>query len=190
VLKNGASGRDPSLRGSCKCSHIFEKARIFDSMPEKPTEIVVPKEKATFRLDRRGRWCNAFGVFRNRRISDYFHSAIRWDEGGYFVCQESDDRIEKVYFPYEDTALFVVDIIMADEIRLLLNTHRRLLLDPADLFVSEDSLYLTRDGERIKFSEQALVKLAEVMDFTDQGYFINVFGRRHRIRESRDGEES
>lgn len=158
-------------------------------MPEKPTEIVVPKEKATFRLDRRGRWCNAFGVFRNRRISDYFHSAIRCDEGGYFVCQESDNRIEKVYFPYEDTALFVVDVVMADEIRLLLNTHRRLPLDPADLFVSDDSLYLTRDGERIKFSERALIKLADVMDFTDQGYFIQISGRRHRIRETRDSED-
>ena len=159
-------------------------------MPEKTTEIVVPKEKALFRLDRRGRWCNAFGVFRNRRISDYFHSAIRRDEGGYFVCQETDNRIEKVYFPYEDTALFVVDVVVADEIRLLLNTHRQLPLDPAALFVVDDSLYLTRDGERIKFSERALLKLADVMDFTDQGYFIHVCGQRHRIREAHGREES
>jgi hypothetical protein len=152
-------------------------------MPEKPTEIVVPREKALFRLDRRGRWCNAFGVFRNHRISEYFHSAIRLDEGGYYLCQESDDRIEKVYFPYEDTALFVVDVVMADVIRLLLNTRRQLPLDPAALFASGDSLYLTHDGERIKFSERALLKLADVLDFTDQGYFIHVCGRRHRIRE-------
>lgn len=159
-------------------------------MPEKRTEIVVPKEKAAFRLDRRGRWCNAFGVFRNHRISEYFHSAIRRDEGGYFVYQQSDTRLEKVYFPYEDTALFVVDVVMTDEIRLLLNTHRQLPLDPETLFVSEDSLYLTFDGERIKFSERALFKLADVMDFTDQGYFIHVLGRRHRIREACTGEES
>lgn len=159
-------------------------------MPEKPTEIVVPKENAAFRLDRRGRWCNAFGVFRNRRISDYFHSAIRRDEGGYFVCQESDNRIEKVYFPYEDTALFVVDVVMADPIQLLLNTRLQLPLDPAALFVSDDSLYLTRAGERIKFSESALLKLADVMDFTDEGYFIHVLGRRHRIREARASEDA
>jgi len=159
-------------------------------MAEKPTEIVVPKEKATFRLDRRGRWCNAFGVFRNRRISDYFHSAIRRDEGGYFLCQESGKRIEKVYFPYEDTALFVVDVVIADEIRLLLNTHLQLPLDPAALFVSGDSLYLIRNGERIKFSERALLQLADVMEFTDQGYFIHVFGRRLRIREAHGSKES
>jgi hypothetical protein len=158
-------------------------------MPEKPTEIVIPREKALFRLDRRGRWCNAFGVFRNRRISDYFHSAIRRDEGGYFVYQESDSRIEKVYFPYEDTALFVMDVVMGDEIHLLLNTHLQLPLDPTALFVSDDSLYMTRAGERIKFSERALLKLADVMDFTDQGYFIRVFGRRHRIPEARGTED-
>jgi hypothetical protein len=159
-------------------------------MPEKPTEIVVPREKALFRLDGRGRWCNAYGVFRNRRISDYFHSAIRRDAGGYYVCQESDNRIEKVYFPYEDTALFVVDVVMAEEIRLLLNTRRQLPLDPAALFVSGDCLYLTRGGERIKFSERALLKLADVMDFTDQGYFIRVCGLRHRIRQAPGSGES
>jgi len=28
VLKNGASGRDPALRGFCNCSHIFEYAAL------------------------------------------------------------------------------------------------------------------------------------------------------------------
>jgi hypothetical protein len=153
-------------------------------MPEKPVAIVIPREKAVFRLDGRGRWCNAHGVFRNRRISDYFHSAIRRDEGGYFLCQERGDRLEKVYFPYEDTALFAVDVEVAADIRLRLNTRREMVLVPEDLFVAGESLYMTRDGERIKFSERALLKLAEVMDFTEDGYFIRVRGRRHRIREA------
>jgi hypothetical protein len=153
-------------------------------MPEKLTEIVVPREKAVFRLDGRGRWCNAHGVFRNRRISDYFHSAIRRDEGGYFVCQEHGDHVEKVYFPYEDTALFAVDVELAADIRLRLNTRREVALVPADLFVAGDSLYATLDGERIKFSERAMLKLAEVMEFTENGYFIRVGGRSHRIHEA------
>ena len=153
-------------------------------MPEKPTEIVVPREKAVFRLDGRGRWCNAHGVFRNRRISDYFHSAIRRDEGGYFVCQEHGDHVEKVYFPYEDTALFVVDVDLAADIRLRLNTRREVVLKPADLFVAGDSLYAALDGERIKFSERAMQKLAEAMEFTENGYFIRVSGRSHRIHEA------
>jgi hypothetical protein len=28
-VKNGASGRDPALRGFCKCSHILEYAALF-----------------------------------------------------------------------------------------------------------------------------------------------------------------
>jgi hypothetical protein len=27
-LKNGASGRNPALRGFCKCSHIYEYAAL------------------------------------------------------------------------------------------------------------------------------------------------------------------
>jgi hypothetical protein len=155
-------------------------------MSTKRPEIVIPREKAVFRLDRRGRWCNEFGVFRNRRISEYFHASIRRDANGYFVCQERENFIEKVYFPYEDTALFVVDVALGPEITLHLNTRRQMRLDPVQLFVADDSLYLNAGEERIKFSERALVKLAEVMEFTDQGYFIQAAGRRHRIRAGDD----
>jgi hypothetical protein len=31
LLKNGASGRDPALRGSCKCSHIGRYAALSKS---------------------------------------------------------------------------------------------------------------------------------------------------------------
>lgn len=153
-------------------------------MSTKPAEIVIRREDAVFRLDRRGRWCNEFGVFRNRRISEYFHSAIRRDEGGYFVCQERGNLIEKVYFPYEDTALFVTDLTLGPTITLRLNNRHRTDLKPEQLFVADDSLYLTSGDERIKFTERALLQLADVMDFTDEGYFIRIDGRRHRIRES------
>lgn len=152
-------------------------------MPEKPIEVIILKEKAVFRLDARGRWCNIHGVFRNRRISDYFHASIRRDEGGYFVYQERGDIIEKVYFPYEDAALFVVEVEVGAQPRLRLNTRREVLLDPENLFVAGESLYMAQDGERIKFSERAMLKLAEMMEFTDEGYFITAQGRRHRIRE-------
>jgi hypothetical protein len=31
LLKNGASGRDPALRGSCKCSHMSQYAALSKS---------------------------------------------------------------------------------------------------------------------------------------------------------------
>jgi len=157
-------------------------------MSTKPPEIVIRRENAVFRLDRRGRWCNQSGVFRNRRISAYFHTAIRRDADGYFVCQEHEGFVEKVYFPYEDTALFVVDVALGPEITLHLNTRRRLRLDPARLYVADDSLYLTDGDERIKFSERALIKLAAVMDFTPEGYCIQADGRRYRILEQSGGK--
>ena len=157
-------------------------------MSTKPAEIVIRREDAVFRLDRRGRWCNEFGVFRNHRISEYFHSAIRRDAGGYFVCQERGNLTEKVYFPYEDTALFVTDLTLGPAVTLRLNTRRQIELEPAQLFVAGDSLYLTAGDDRIKFTERALLKLSEVMDFTSEGYSIRTGGRCYRIRETSGGK--
>jgi hypothetical protein len=77
-----------------------------------------------------------------------------------------------------------VEVAIAAEITLHLNTHRQLPLVPAQLFVSGDSLYMTDGDERIKFSERALMKLSTVMDFTEDGYLIRIGGRRHRIRDA------
>ena len=151
-------------------------------MTDTPTEIVIPREKAVFRLDRNGRWRNASGPFRNRRIIDYFNAAIRRDEGGYYVSQQLDHIFEKVYFPYEDTALFVVDVQLGEQIILFLNTQRSLPLETDRLWIENDGLYLTDAGERIKFSDRALLKLADRLDFEQDAYFIRAGGGRHRIR--------
>ena len=149
-------------------------------------EVVIPREKAVFRLDARGRWCNRHGVFRNRRICDHFHAAIRRDAAGYHLRQELPDRVEKVYFPYEDTALFVVQVALGDPVELTLNTRRRIALDPALLFVRGESLYLTLEGERVKFTERATLNLAEAMEFTPEGYAIRTGERVHPIPELPD----
>jgi len=149
-------------------------------------EVVIPREKAVFRLDARGRWCNRHGVFRNRRICDHFHAAIRRDAAGYHLRQELPDRVEKVYFPYEDTALFVVRVALGDPVELTLNTRRQVALDPALLFVRGESLYLTLEGERVKFTERAMLNLAEAMEFTPEGYAIRTGERVHPIPELPD----
>ena len=153
-------------------------------MTDPPTEIVIPREKAVFRLDGNGCWRNASGPFRNRRIIDYFNAAIRLDEGGYYVSQQRGHIVEKVYFPYADTALFVVDVQIGEAITLVLNTERRLPLETERLWIENDGLYLTDAGERIKFSDRALLKLAARLEFDQDTYFIRVGGGRHRIREA------
>ena len=149
--------------------------------PLAPADIVIPREKAVFRLDANGNWRNAGGRFRHKKISDHFHSAIRKDAGGFFLYQERGDVTEKVYFPYEDTALFVFDVDMGDEIGLTFNTGEKTVLNPHKLFILNDNLYLTHDEDRVRFSERSLLKISSLLDVENDAYFIRLGGQRYRI---------
>ncbi len=152
-------------------------------MTEEITEVAIPREEAVFWMDKNGRWHNKYGEFQNRRISEYFHRCIERDENGYYVTQQRGNVREKVYFPYEDTALFVVDVRKQDGIQLVLNTGHRIPLQPEGLFVKDDSLYLEHDGERIKFNDRGLMKISEFLDFRGDRYFIRLDGRTIAIPE-------
>ena len=151
-------------------------------MADKPTEIVIPKENALFRMDARGNWHNAHGRFRKKSIIDHFHRSIRKDAAGYFVSQVNGDRIEKVYFPFEDTALFVTEVHGGDTLFLTLNTGEHLPLSPEALFIQNDNLYMTRGDERIKFSERSLLRITEMIEGEDDAWVLCVGGLRHPIR--------
>ena len=152
-------------------------------MKIKHVEIVVPKEKAVFWLDENGRWQNVHGEFQHKKIIDYFHSSIQKDEKGYYLFQERDNLREKVYFHYEDTALFVVDLIKDNDITLTLNTKRRVKLKPKNLFTRNDNLYMRMGKETIKFSERGLMKISDFLEFSNEQYFIKVKNRRYRIEK-------
>ena len=152
-------------------------------MKIKHVEIVVPKEKAVFWLDENGRWHNVHGKFQHKKIIDYFHSSIRRDEKGYYLFQERGNLREKVYFHYEDTALFVVDLIKDNDITLTLNTKRRVKLKPKNLFTRNDNLYMRMGKETIKFSERGLMKISDFLEFSNEQYFIKVKNRRYRIEK-------
>lgn len=148
-------------------------------------EVVVPKEKAVFWLDAYGRWHNKHGVFEHKKIISFFHSSIRRDADGYHLFQQPDDHtIEKVYFKYEDTALFVFDVIMkddSDKIRLILNTKDEIPLDPEALFVQNENLYMEHDGHRIKFIDRAMMKLSHRLIFDQQQYRLELNGKFYHI---------
>jgi hypothetical protein len=144
-------------------------------------EIVIPKEKAVFWMDAHGRWHNEHGVFEHPKIIAHFNAQIRWDRDGYYLSQEINDHIEKVYFPYEDTALFALDLLSGPPEVLRLNTGERLPLDPRRLALKGDDLYQLRDGERIKFSERCLLKLAERIDDSDGHYSFRSADGSHLI---------
>jgi hypothetical protein len=148
-------------------------------------EFVVPKEKAVFWLDAQGRWHNKHGLFEHKKIIDYFHSSIRKDADGYHLLQvQNDHTIEKVYFKYEDTALFVFDIKTendSDNIWLILNTKDEISLKPENLFVQNDNLYVGYDGHRIKFIDRALLKLVDRLKFDQHRYCIELGGKTYDI---------
>jgi hypothetical protein len=155
--------------------------RILAMMKKKQTEIVISKDDAVFWLNANGRWHNAHGEFQHKKIIDYFHSSIQKDEKGYYLFQERGNLREKVYFHYEDTALFAVDLIKDEDITLILNTKRQLKLKPKNLFTRNDNLYMRRGQETIKFAERGLMKISDLLEFEDDQYFIRVKNRRYRI---------
>jgi hypothetical protein len=151
-------------------------------MANKPKPVwIIPKEKAVFRLDKNGNWRADDQKFKHRRIINYFHSLIKKDKGGFYLEQEHENFIEKVYFPYEDTALFVTRIIESDGLILCTNTGKHIKLDPEKLLIKNDSLYIQIGDCLIKFNENALIALAGYMDDVDDQYVIHIDGKRHII---------
>jgi hypothetical protein len=152
-------------------------------MKKEHTEIVISKDDAVFWLNANGRWHNAHGEFQHKKIIDYFHSSIQKDEKGYYLFQERGNLREKVYFHYEDTALFAVDLVKDEDIALILNTKKQIKLKPKNLFTKNDNLYMRLGQETIKFAERGLMKISDLLEFKDDQYFIKVKNRRYRIVE-------
>jgi hypothetical protein len=149
-------------------------------------ELIIPKEKAVFWLDGRGRWHNEHGVFENKKIAAYFHSCIQRDEHGYFLGQERDGLYEKVYFAFEDTALFVFELASGRPDELTLNTGRRIPFAVEKAYIQNDSLYLEYEGHRIKFSERVLLKISERLVYENGVYYLRCEDRKYALPEKKN----
>jgi len=136
-------------------------------MNQEIKEIIVSREDAVFWMDGNGRWHNEHGPFEHPKIIDYFHTAIRKDAGGYYLTQEYNNIREKVYFPYQETALFVFDVIKGDTMTLLLNTKKKVPLSPDDLFIRNDQLFMWFEDDCLKFSDHALTRVSDCIDEVD-----------------------
>jgi hypothetical protein len=144
-------------------------------------EIVISKENAVFWLDKNGSWHNAGGKFKHKKIIDYFHSCIKRDRGGYHLCQVNGNTIEKVYFRFEDQALFVFDVIQRNDIILVLNTKKQVKLKPRKLYTRGDNLYMRMGDETIKFSEKGLMKISHFLEYENRRFYIRLKNRRYNI---------
>ncbi len=151
-------------------------------MNEQLETITIPREDAVFWLDAEGRWQNEHGPFEHPKVSAYFHTCIQHDADGYYVGQQRDAVYEKVYFRYEDTALFVFRVdIGPEDITLRLNTGRQITLVPADLFIKTDHLYtLTPQGDA-RFNQSSLLEISKQMEDESGDLFIRVGNGRFKV---------
>lgn len=137
-------------------------------------------------MDKNGIWQNEYGKFEHPKIIKYFNASIKKDENGYYVCQETDELIEKVYFRYEDTALFALDIKVDENILLLLNNTDAIILDPEHLFIRDDNLYFQTAEHQIKFKERALLKILKFIEEKDGQLLLKFQGKTYPVNHFSD----
>jgi hypothetical protein len=156
---------------------MSKEKRMAPSLPS----LTIGPESALFWMDAQGRWHNRHGPFEHKKIIDHFNASIERDQDGYYVTQENNGIREKVYFRYEDTALFVADVVMSDPVKLVLNTTAQIDLQPDALTIREDQLYIHSGGDRIKFSQRALLKISRMMEYRDEMYYVCINKNKYQV---------
>lgn len=146
-------------------------------------EIVVPKERALFWMDGQGRWHNQHGPFEHKKIIEHFNACIHKDQQGYYVGQNHNGVYEKVYFNYQETALFVLDLIWENPVKMIINTGERMALSPDMLFIRNDQLFHQKGDEFIMFSQNALTSISQKMEFSARACSLRLHGKSYTIPE-------
>jgi hypothetical protein len=148
-------------------------------------QVIISKEDSVFWMDKDGNWCNEHGKFEHPKIIKYFNSSLKKDENGFYVYQKTDECEEKVYFKYEETALFVVSLKESvkekEDFSLVLNDNSKIKFDPENLFTKDDSLYLQTIDNLIKFSSRALLKLSKFIEEKDDQLSLTIKGKTYKI---------
>ena len=64
---------------------------------------------------------------------------------------------------------------------MVLNTKKQIKLKPRKLFIKNDCLYMHMGEEIIKFAEQGLMKIAQLLEEENDQLFIRIKDRRYTI---------
>ncbi len=153
-------------------------------MPPKKQHII-PKEQAVFWMDKDGAWHNEHGKLEHPKIINYFNQSIQKDDQGYFLCQTINDVEEKVYFTYEETAVFVLDLVKKEAgIELILNIPDTIALEPEALYIKADALFMETEAHLVKFTQKALARMTPFLKETPQGLSLDVGGTQTVLRET------
>jgi len=154
-------------------------------MAQAKKQHIIPKEQAVFWMDKDGVWHNEHGKLEHPKIIKYFNQSIGKDDQGYFLCQTINDVEEKVYFPYEETAVFVVDLVKKEAgIELTLNTLDSIALDPDALYIKSDALFMETGAHLVKFTQKALAQMSVFLTDTPQGLAFKLGRTQTVIRQS------
>ena len=69
-------------------------------MDQNNAPIIIPRERAVFRMDANGVWHNEHGRFEHPKTIHHFNRSIRQDDQGFFLCQ-----ILEAIFQYDSAHL-------------------------------------------------------------------------------------
>jgi len=151
-------------------------------LAKKKKQIIISKKDAVFWMNENGDWYNEHGKFEHPKIIKHFHASIQKDKDGYYLYQETDDHEEKVYFPFQDTAIFVFDVKEKDkDIILQLNNRNTIKLDPEKLFEKDDKLFLKTDEHLVKFTDRALLKVSRFLEEKSGQLFFKINGSSYPV---------
>ena len=148
---------------------------------------IVTAEQRQIRLNARCRWIHRDEPFLHPRIIEFFHRAIRLDDdGACYLHNVVDGEEERVYFVAEDTPFFVMAFELDESkrrVRLVLNVGKMEEQDAECLKPGEGGVLYARtaDGHLARFTEEALVQIAEHAREEDDGIFLDLAGERIRI---------
>ena len=82
------------------------------------------------------------------------------------------------------------DVVREKGIILILNTKKQINLKPKNLFIKDDSLYMQLGSETIKFAEQGLMKIADLLEDENDQFYIRYNHRRYKIPMRQDSSAS
>ncbi len=151
---------------------------------------IVSAEESRIKLSERGLWFHEGEPFKNKKIIEFFHRAIRKDAGGRYYLHNTfepferlDGKQEQVYFEVEDTAYFVMHLTLhtgADRLRGVLNTGAAVDIDAHTLEQDPRGVMYCRvlDHDRARLTLNALHDLADLAEENDRGIYLDLAGER------------
>jgi len=152
---------------------------------------ITSKEESQIRLSETGKWFHQGQPFENGKIIEFFHRAIRKDDQGeYFLFNRVGNKTEHVYFEVTDTAYFVMNLGPKPENNCLegiLNNGQKVSIAIESLVEDDRGAMYCQvfTGDRARFTQAALEKLADMSAMDQDGVFIVIQGKKHYISKTR-----